>query len=111
MSQQLLVDLFEAYYEARKHKRKSVSASEFEVSFESNLFCLYEQIIDRSYTISPSTCFIVQRPVKREIFAAEFRDRIVHHLVYSYLNPLCERIFIHDSYSCRKGKGTALETV
>ena len=108
MSQQLLVDLFDAYYEARRHKRRSVSAAQFEVDFEKKLFCLYEEIIDRSYTISPSTCFVVQRPVQREVFAADFRDRIVHHLLYGYLNPLCERIFIYDSYRCRKGKGAAL---
>ncbi|MFT6915897.1 MAG: hypothetical protein ACJAWL_002207 [Motiliproteus sp.] len=38
--------------------------------------------------------------------AADFRDRVVHHLVVNKLNPLFEKIFIHDSYACRKGKGT-----
>jgi hypothetical protein len=45
--------------------------------------------------------------VVREIFAGDFRDRIVHHLLFKYLNPLCDPIFIGDSYSCRKGKGTS----
>jgi hypothetical protein len=49
---------------------------------------------------------MVQKPVKREIFAADFRDRVVHHLIYSYISPIFEKIFINDSYSCRKGKGT-----
>jgi DNA replication protein DnaC len=31
---------------------------------------------------------------------------VVHHLVINKLNPLFEQIFIHDSCSCRKGKGT-----
>ena len=55
---------------------------------------------------SQSIAFIVNKPVKREIFAADFRDRVVHHLIINKLNPLFEKIFIHDSYACRKGKGT-----
>jgi hypothetical protein len=44
--------------------------------------------------------------VQREIFAADFRDRVIHHLVVNYLEPLYEPMLILDSYSCRKGKGT-----
>ena len=44
-------------------------------------------------------------PVQREIFAADFRDRILHHLVYNYISPLFEKTFIYDSYSCRLGRG------
>ena len=42
----------------------------------------------------------------REVFAANFRDRIVHHLFYNYTYDLFEKTFVHDSYSCIKGKGT-----
>ena len=31
---------------------------------------------------------------------------MVHHLLFNYLNPMLEPLFIHDSYSCRVGKGT-----
>jgi hypothetical protein len=44
--------------------------------------------------------------VKREIFAADFRDRVVHHWLINKLNPLFEHLFIQDSYACRLGKGT-----
>ncbi|MEI6389433.1 MAG: reverse transcriptase/maturase family protein, partial [Spirochaetota bacterium] len=50
--------------------------------------------------------FIVEKPVKREIFAAGFSDRIVHHVLINRLNPYFEKAFIYDSYSCRVGKGT-----
>ena len=49
---------------------------------------------------------MIYKPVQREIFAAEFRDRIVHHLIIGKLNPLFEKQFIYDSYACREGKGT-----
>jgi hypothetical protein len=43
--------------------------------------------------------------VKREIFAADFRDRVVHHWLINQLNPLLEKAFIYDSYASRKGRG------
>ena len=41
----------------------------------------------------------------QEIFAANFRDRVVHHVLVSYLERIWEPRFIHDSYACRRGKG------
>lgn len=67
---------------------------------------MFDEIIEGRYEPKPSICFIVDRPVKREIFAADFRDRIVHHLIYNNISPIFEKSFINDSYSCRKNKGT-----
>jgi retron-type reverse transcriptase len=105
-NKQLLCNLFQAYYDARKNKRNTINALAFEIDYESRLFRLYEDIVNRRYRIGPIICFIVNRPVKREIFAADFRDRVVHHLLYNYLSPLFERRFLPDSYACRAGKGT-----
>lgn len=104
--EQLLVDLFKAYYDARKHKRNTRNQLRFEMNLEENLVNLRDELYDRTYKVGRSTCFIIEDPVKREIFAADFRDRVVHHLVYNYIMPFFERTFIADSYSCRKGKGT-----
>ena len=104
--EQLLTDVFKAYYDARKHKRNTTSQLKFEVNMEDNLVKLAHDIESRQYEVERSICFIVTKPVKREVFAADFRDRVVHHLLYNYLSPLLERTFIHDCYSCRKGFGT-----
>lgn len=101
----ILEDLFKAYYDARKHKRDTINVLIFEKNFESNLFELCEEILERKYEPRPSICFVVEKPVKREVFAADFRDRIIHHFIYNYISPLFEKRFINDSYSCRKGKG------
>ena len=74
-----VTDLFSAYFCARKNKRNTLNALAFEKHLESNLFSLAEEILGGEYTVSPSICFIVDRPVKREIFAADFLDRVVHH--------------------------------
>jgi len=103
---QLLEDLFIAYYQARKNKRNTINQLRFEVNLEQQIFALCDDLLNQRYEISPSICFIVNVPVKREIFAADFRDRVVHHLLFNYINPVFELAFIDDSYSCRKGKGT-----
>ncbi|NCU32811.1 MAG: hypothetical protein EOM23_07760, partial [Candidatus Moranbacteria bacterium] len=95
-----------AYYLCRKNKRNTINALLFEKHFEANLFLLEEEIKDGTYTPGRSIAFIVNKPVKREIFAADFRDRVVHHWLIGKLNPLFERFFIGDSYACRTGKGT-----
>lgn len=67
---------------------------------------LWREINAGTYRPSRSIAFIINKPVKREIFAADFRDRVVHHLIAHRLVPLLEEKFIDDSYSTRKGKGT-----
>jgi retron-type reverse transcriptase len=66
---------------------------------------LQRELIGHTYKPGKSICFIVTKPKAREIFAADFRDRIVHHVLVSYLEPIFERKFIDQSYACRKGKG------
>ena len=101
-----LYELFQAYYDCRSNKRHTLNALKFEINYESNLFQLYDEIINGTYTPDRSIAFIVEKPVKREIFAADFRDRIIHHLIINKLDPLFEKQFIYDSYSCRPCKGT-----
>ena len=104
--ERLLSDLRQAYYDARRHKRNKPYQQRFETNLESNLNELCDELFSRSYQPHPSTCFIITDPKKREVFAAEFRDRIVHHLYYNYMHLLYERTFIHDTYSCIKNRGT-----
>jgi len=101
-----LEEVFEAYYSCRRSKRTKASALAFEVDFETNLIELWRELNSGAWKPGPSVVFIVEQPVKREIFAAGFRDRVVHHVLIKRLNPYFEKSFIHDSYSCRVGKGT-----
>lgn len=102
----LLTDLFTAYYCARRNKRNTSSQVRFERNLADNLTELYSDIVSDRYKVGRSICFVVRDPVFREVFAASFRDRVVHHLLYNWLVPIFEPRFIHDSYSCREGKGT-----
>lgn len=42
----------------------------------------------------------------RQIAAAPFRDRVVHHAAMNRIEPPLDRRFIFDSYACRRSKGT-----
>ena len=104
--ERLLEDLYRAYKDARKHKRGKAYQLKFEFNLEDNLVALRDELYNQAYKPLPSTCFIIHDPKMREVFAANFRDRIVHHLFYNYTYGLFERTFIADSYSCLKGRGT-----
>lgn len=99
-------ELFAAYFDCLKHKRHSRAALEFELDLEYNLFELLDEINSFSYRPDRYSVFIIDKPVKREVFAASFKDRIVHHLIVNAINPFIEKRLIYDCYACRVGKGT-----
>lgn len=101
-----LEEVFQAYLDCRRHKRRSLASLRFEKVYEQKLLKLYTDLVHRTYQTKPSRAFIVMHPVQREVFAADFRDRIVHHLIIGNLLALFEKRFLDESYSCRVGKGT-----
>ena len=101
-----LEDIFIAYYDCRTNKRNTTGALEFELHYETECIHLYNEIVNRQYILRPNTAFIVRDPVKREIFASHFRDRIVHHFLARKLEAYLERVYIHDVYNSRKEKWT-----
>ncbi len=103
----VLEELLLAYRSASKHKRWKRDCMSFDFNYEAELCALARQIISFSYEMRPSSCFIVSNPVYREVIAADFRDRIVHHYICAYLEPHLEPLLIEDCYSCRRGKGTS----
>jgi RNA-directed DNA polymerase len=98
--------IYRSYLNCRKSKRNTINQLAFEVDADINLLRLQEELNDRSYRPSPSICFVLEKPKLREVFAATFRDRVVHHVLIEHLSAIYERTFIHDSYACRIGKGT-----
>lgn len=102
----LTKELNKAYTNARRGKTSKPQVAEFDKNSKLEIAKLAREIHSRSYQPQPSTAFIVNRPVKREIFAAQFRDRVVHHFLFNQVNKWWDARFIEDNYSCRVGKGT-----
>lgn len=98
--------LVEAYIDCRKNKRNTDSALAFEQNLERNLIDLFTVLKSGTYTPGKSICFVITRPRPREVWAAAFRDRIVHHLFYNHVSPRFYASFIADSCACIPGRGT-----
>lgn len=100
------LELVEAYLDCRRTKRNSASALAFEENLERNLRNLHDELANGIYKPGRSICFVITRPKPREVWAADFRDRIVHHLLHNRIAPRFYARFIADSCACIPGRGT-----
>lgn len=89
-----------------RHKRSKPAAIAFRARQTQELAGLAARLREGRYVPQPGTVLVSRHPKHREIHAAAYRDRVVHHLLHGILEPLFEPAFIADSYACRKGKGT-----
>lgn len=78
----------------------------FWINLENNLFNLHKKLRNGNYQHGSYKKFIVYDPKRRMIHKPRARDRIVHQLLFDYLQPVFEKRFIYDSYASRTGKGT-----
>jgi RNA-directed DNA polymerase len=99
-------ELFQAYFDCRVRKRNTANALRFEARLERNLMDLYHRLHAGEYAPGRSLCFVVLHPKPREIWAADFRDRIIHHLLYNRISPRFYRAFSSGSCACIPGRGT-----
>jgi len=98
-------NIYNAYMACRKTKRNTINQLEFESDLLTNLWNLQHELSSNRYTIGRSLCFLTTSPKLREVFAADFKDRVVHHVLVKELEPLFEKKFIHDVYNNRKNRG------
>ncbi len=98
--------LYQAYLQCRRRKRRTFDCQQYEVCWLDNVFNTLSRLQQQSYQPTTTHCFVATRPKAREIHAADFSDRVVHHWLVPRLAALYEPIFIHDLYSNRDGKGT-----
>ena len=98
--------VFNAYFDCRRTKRNSINQLRFEIDLEKNLVALHRDLCDGTYKIGRSVAFVITHPKIREVWAAEFRDRVVHHVIYNAISDRYHRRFIRDNYACIPGRGT-----
>jgi len=98
-------NLHNAYKSCLEGKVNAQSASEFTEHLERNLLVMTRDLANRTYKVGQFTCFPITDPKLREVWAADFRDRIIHHLFVSQIEARWEKVFIYDSYACRTEKG------
>lgn len=99
-------NLWYAAHKAWRGKKNKARIADFYFNLERELLVLQEELVSGQYQPRPYHVFEVTDPKRREIAAADFRDRVVHHAIVNVLDPHLERRLIFDTYACRVGKGT-----
>ena len=99
-------NLFLAAAKARRGKTRRPDVEAWSLRRESELRALRDEILGGTWQPGEYRRFTIHEPKRREIAAAPFRDRVVHHALCNLLAPVLERRFIARSFSCQVGKGT-----
>ena len=99
-------NLIRAYKGAAEQKRFEKVILRFDKHLAQNLLCLQKELFNKTYKHGDYKFFTLYDPKEREISAAPFQDRIVHHAVCQILEPIFDKKFIYDSFACRKIKGS-----
>lgn len=99
-------NLFSAWDAFRADKRNKTDVMEFEWNLEKNIFQLHRELKNGVYRHGPYAGFYIRDPKQRHIHKALVRDRVLHHAIFSVINPMFEKTFISTSFSCRVGYGT-----
>lgn len=99
-------EVLAAYFDCREHKRSADTTTEFEIDLTSNVVRLARELARQEWQPGTSMCFAVTTPKPREVWAARFRDRVVHHVIYRRLRPRFEPRFIATSFACIPGRGS-----
>ncbi|MDD4293997.1 MAG: reverse transcriptase domain-containing protein [Candidatus Omnitrophica bacterium] len=99
-------NLYAAFLKAKKYKRQSRDALEFEYYLERNLFRLQDELKELTFLPRRPKKLIVYEPVKRIISCPSFRDRVIQQALLQVIASIFECSFIYDSYAFRVGKGT-----
>ena len=99
-------NLLDSAHAAADGKRSRPDVAAFLLDLEPNLLALRRELLDDTYRPGPYRTFTILDPKPRQISAAPFRDRVIHHALTRMLEPIYERRFLPNSFACRVGKGT-----
>ena len=98
-------NLFLAWNEFVVGKRSKRDVQKYSRNLIDNILALHESLVNKTYRHGGYHSFYINDPKRRHIHKASVEDRLLHHAIYRLLYPFFEKTFIHDSYSCRLGKG------
>lgn len=98
-------NLYLAYKNAKKSKPNKKQVLDFGLNLEKNLFSIQADLVNNKYNVSDYLMFKIYEPKERIITAPTFRDVVIQHAIMNIIEPIFDKTFICDSFSCRKNKG------
>lgn len=100
-------ELYNSYGLCIKNKKRKYGTYNFtNEELCQNLIKLLDRLNNRNYVPEASNCYVITEPALREIYAAQFCDRIVQHFYMSEIENILENELVDGCCSCRKSKGT-----
>lgn len=99
-------ELYEAYTLCLKNKKRKIGTFNFvNDSICKNLITLLDELNNRTYVPRQSNCYVITDPALREIYAAQFTDRIVQHFYMKEIEDILDKELVDGCCSCRKERG------
>lgn len=99
-------NLLIAFHNASIQKRFRNTVLNFEKNLAENILNLRKNLLNKTYKHGEYRHFRLFDPKEREISAAPFQDRVIHHAICQILEPIFDKKFIYDSFACRRTKGS-----
>lgn len=99
-------NLLASELKARKGKSFQYGVRVFDKNKSELIDQLYNELKSKNFKTSQYTTFTVFEPKERLVFRLPyFPDRITHHAIMNELEPIFNKLFTADTYSCIKGRG------
>ena len=95
-----------AFFKAKKGKEHKEAVIDYRKNLAGNLSRLQQQILSGMVNVGNYHYFTIYDPKERQICAADFNERVLHHALMNVCHPCFEKYQIFDSYATRIGKGT-----
>ena len=101
-----LENLVLAHYRAKRGKYWKPEVLRFSKNLSESLSTLQKGILDGSVGVGDYHYFTIHDPKERQICAASYPERVLHHAMMGVCDPYFESYQISDSYATRRDKGT-----
>ena len=95
-----------AFYKSAKGKAYKPAVIEYRKNLDKNLRRLRDELLSGNIDCGNYHYFRIFDPKERNICAAEFKERVLHHAIMLQAHDTFEEYQIYDSYATRIGKGT-----
>lgn len=99
-------NLLWAYWKAKRGKNSKPEVLAFGNNLKAELSRWQAGILKGNAAIGKYHFFTIYEPKERQICAAGFAERVLHHAIMNICHANFENFQIFDSYATRQGKGT-----
>ncbi|MBL7773178.1 MAG: RNA-directed DNA polymerase [Chitinophagaceae bacterium] len=99
-------NLYWAFWKAKRGKNSNSQVIKFREDLYVQILLLRDEILNGKIEVGNYHFFKIFDPKERQICAAPFRERVLHHAIMNICHQNFEKFQTPDSFATRQGKGT-----